>query len=139
MSLDRLFVLDTNIIVSTALLKEGKARKALDRAQTSGVVLMSDVILAELEEVLARPKFDKYVTAMERKLFLAVFVKTVQFVRVEETIEVCRDPKDDKYLELAVSGKANCILSGDADLLVLNPFRDIAIVTIQDFLELDWS
>jgi len=139
MSLERLFVLDTNIIVSASLVKEGKARKALDKAQSTGVVLMSVAVLAEVEEVLNRPKFDKYVTATERKLFLAGFVKTVQFVEIEETIKICRDPKDDKYLELAVDGKATCIVSGDADLLVLNPFRDITILTVQDFLELDLS
>lgn len=111
----------------------------MDKAQASGLVLMSEAVLAELEEVLNRPKFDKYLTATERKLFLAGFVKTVQFVGIEETIKICRDPKDDKYLELAVGGKATCIVSGDADLLVLNPFRDIAILTIQNFLELDLS
>jgi len=70
---------------------------------------------------------------------LAGFVKTVQFVETEELIKICRDPKDDKYVELAVSGKARCIVSGDADLLVLNPFREITILTVQDFLELDLS
>jgi uncharacterized protein len=136
MSLKRLFVFDTNIIVSAVLLKESKARQALDKAQANGVVLTSTSVLSELEEVLARPKFDKYVTAVERKLFLAGFVKTVKFVEMVENIEVCRDPKDDKYLELAVSGNATCIVSGDADLLVLNPFQDIPIVTVREFLEL---
>ena len=139
MSLERLFVLDTNIIISAALIKEGKARQALDKAQASGIVLISVPVLSELEEVLARPKFDNYVTAVERKLFLAGFVKTVKFVEVEEKIEACRDPKDDKYLELAVSGNATCIVSGDADLLVLNPFQDIPILTVQEFLELELS
>jgi uncharacterized protein len=136
-SSERLFVLDTNIIISAFLVKEGKARKALDKAQASGLVLMSVSVLAELEEVSTRPKFDKYVTVTERKLLLAGFVKTVKFVEIEETIRVCRDPKDDKYLELAVNGKATCLVSGDADLLVLNPFKDIPILTVQGFLELD--
>lgn len=47
----------------------------------------------------------------------------------------CRDPKDNKYLELAVSGKAECIITGDEDLLVLNPFRQIDILTVQNFLD----
>lgn len=58
MSLEQLFVLDTNVIVSASLIKEGKARKALDKAQATGVVLMSVSVLAELEEVSTRPKFD---------------------------------------------------------------------------------
>ncbi len=137
MSLERLFVLDTNIIVSAVLIKESRARQALDKAQGTGIVLILTPVLSELEEVLARPKFDKYVTRVERKLFLAGFVKTVKFVEVGEKIEACRDPKDDKYLELAVSGNATCIVSGDADLLILNPFRDIPIMMVQEFLELE--
>jgi putative PIN family toxin of toxin-antitoxin system len=137
MSSERLFVLDTNVIVSALLSKEGKARRALDKAQENGLVLMSVSVLAELEEVLARPKFDKYVTVIERRLFLSGFVKTVQFVEIQETVKICRDPKDDKYLELAVNGKATCLISGDADLLILNPFKGIPILTIQSFLELD--
>ncbi|MBW4465114.1 MAG: putative toxin-antitoxin system toxin component, PIN family [Pegethrix bostrychoides GSE-TBD4-15B] len=136
MSSERLFVLDTNVIVSALLAKEGKARRALDKAQQNGLLLMSLPVLAELEEVLTRPKFDKYLTVTERKLFLSGFVKTVQFVEIEETIKICRDPKDDKYLELAINGKATCLVSGDADLLVLNPFAGISILTVQVFLEL---
>ena len=49
-------------------------------------------------------------------------------------MEVCRDPKDDQILELAVSGNADCIVTGDDDLLTLNPFRGIAIITPADFL-----
>lgn len=137
MSLERLFVLDTNIIVSAVLVKEGRARQALDKAQAIGVVLLSIAVLSELEAVFARPKFNKYVSAAERKLFLASFVKTARFMQVEEKIAACRDPKDDKYLELAVSSHATCIVSGDADLLILNPFRDVPIVTIQEFLEFE--
>lgn len=100
---------------------------------------MSEAVLLELEEVFSRPKFEKYVTVTERKLFLAAFVQTVQFVEIKETIEACRDPKDNKYLELAVSGEATCLVSGDADLLVLNPFRGIDVLTAQEFLDLNLS
>lgn len=138
MSAKNLFVIDANIIVSAFLAKEGKARQALDKAQTNGVVLMSVEVLSELEEVLSRPKFDKYLTATERKSLLARLIKTVQFVDIAETVKICRDPKDDKYLELAVNGKATYIVSGDSDLLVLNPFKNIPILKIQDFLALDF-
>jgi len=46
----------------------------------------------------------------------------------------CRDPKDNKFLELAVAGEATHIVTGDSDLLVLNPFRDIAVLTPSEFL-----
>ncbi|WP_243147552.1 putative toxin-antitoxin system toxin component, PIN family [Scytonema sp. UIC 10036] len=68
---------------------------------------------------------------------MASFVKTVKFVEITENIDICRDPKDNKYLELALSGQATCIISGDNDLLVLHPFQEISILTIQEFLELE--
>jgi hypothetical protein len=139
MNVERLFVLDANIIISAVIIKNSKARQALDKADIFGIILMSMPVLLEIEEVLYRAKFDKYITVIERKLFLTSFAKTVKFVEVNENIETCRDPKDNKYLELAVSGQATCIVSGDNDLLVLHPFQGISILTIQEFLDLDIS
>lgn len=134
MSIERRFVLDANVIISAALIKAGKARQALDKAQEIGIILLSESVLSELETVLSRPKFDKYLTASERMRFLTSFVKTVQFIPVTERIMACRDPKDDQYLELAVGGLAEYIVTGDNDLLVLDPFREIRIVTVNEFL-----
>ena len=66
--------------------------------------------------------------------FLVALLKEAEMVEITETITDCRDAKDNKFLELAVSGKADCIVSGDADLLVLNPFREIPILTPREFL-----
>ncbi len=55
-------------------------------------------------------------------------------IHIKETIRACRDPKDDKYLELAVAAKADCVITGDHDLLVLNPFRGIPILLAADFV-----
>jgi predicted nucleic acid-binding protein len=60
-------------------------------------------------------------------------------VDVTERVAACRDPKDDKFLELAVSGRASCIVSGDKDLLALHPFRGIAILNPAAFLTVDWQ
>jgi putative PIN family toxin of toxin-antitoxin system len=130
------FVLDTNILISAVLSKTSKARQALDKAQNIGKVLMSSPVLLEIEEVLFRPKFDKYVTQIERRFFLSNFLKTVEFVEIRENIEVCRDPKDDKILDLALSGEAKYIITGDQDLLILNIFQGIKIITIEQFLNL---
>ena len=97
---------------------------------------MSSAVLSEVEEVLFRPKFDRYVTQFERRFFLSNFLKMVEFVAVGEVIQVCRDPKDDKILALALSGKAEYIVTGDRDLLVLNCFQGIKIITIEQFLTL---
>ncbi len=89
---------------------------------------MSTIFLvSELEKVLRRNKFDQYLSHEERKQFLTSFILHATPVETDEIITACRDPKDNKFLELAVCGKADCIITGDADLLVLNPFRTIPL------------
>ena len=135
MSEPRRFILDANVIISALLFKKSLPRQALDKARKQGIVLMSQSIWSEISEVVARPKFDKYLSSQERQLFLLVFEQAVRFVDIKETINACRDPKDDKYLELAVNGKAECIVTGDQDLLILHPFREIPIITVAEFLD----
>ncbi len=131
------FVLDTNIIVSALIFKNSQPRKALDKARYRGIVLMSDAIWQEIQEVLTRPKFERYITLTEINLFLIGLAKSVKFVDIQKSIVACRDPKDDKFLDLAVNGDAKLIISGDKDLLVLHPFEDIPILTVRQFLDLE--
>jgi len=79
------------------------------------------------------PKFDRYVSATRRLQFLANLIAVATLVQVTVNITACRDPKDDKFLELAANGNVECIITGDKDLLILHPFRDIAILTPQAF------
>ena len=88
----------------------------------------------ELDQVLRRPKFDKYLPEETRLEFLAKLVREAEVIETTETISDCRDPRDNKFLELAVSGQASHIISGDMDLLTLHPFRGIPILSPQDFL-----
>ncbi len=67
-------------------------------------------------------------------MFLAAFIRDAEVVDVTERVAECRDPKDDRFLELAVNGNATAIVSSDSDLLVLNPFRGVAILTPQEFI-----
>jgi putative PIN family toxin of toxin-antitoxin system len=94
--------------------------------------------MAELQQVLGRARFDKYMTEDDRLLFLEVLTRDVLPVEIIEAVVDCRDPKDNKFLEVAVNGHADCIVSGDGDLLVLNPFRGIVIVMPNDFLSRSW-
>ncbi|MFN2453132.1 MAG: putative toxin-antitoxin system toxin component, PIN family [Pyrinomonadaceae bacterium] len=128
------FVLDTNVVVSAALLAHSIPRHVFDKALDDGEILISVPVLLELTAVLSRKKFAKYLLEEERRRFLIALLKEAKLVEVTEHITACRDAKDNKILELAVSGKADCIISGDDDLLVLNPFRGIQILTPQDFL-----
>ncbi|MCA1625349.1 MAG: putative toxin-antitoxin system toxin component, PIN family [Acidobacteria bacterium] len=127
-------VFDNNVLVSAALLA-GVPRQAIDKLLDNGTVLVSVPVLLELAEVLNREKFDKYVTHYERMRFMVSFLKVAEMVEISETITVCRDPKDDKLLELAVDGNADFLVTGDKDLLVLNPFRGVEIITPREFLD----
>jgi putative PIN family toxin of toxin-antitoxin system len=128
-------VFDTNVLVSALLLSASKPRQALELALREGKVLISVASLAELYEVLNRKKFRRYVDEEDVRLFLTALTREAEWVDVGEHIVACRDPKDDKILEIAVSGHATHIVTGDSDLLALNPFRDIQILPPHLFLE----
>lgn len=131
------YVLDTNILVSALLFRQSRPRQAFDQARFSGIILLSQSTLSEIQNVLARPKFRKYITVAERDLFLIRLVKIAKLIEIQQTITVCRDSKDNKFLEVAVNGGAKAIITGDQDLLVLHPFNNIAILTVKQFLELE--
>lgn len=128
------YVFDTNVIVSSLLFKNSNPSKVFRYALKHGEVLFSLELLEELSDVLGREKFDRFVTREERDEFLETFVEQATLVEVMETVQECRDPKDDKILELALNGQAEYIVSGDKDLLVLDPFRGVKIVTAEEFL-----
>lgn len=133
---DLRFVLDTNVIISALLLPESVVRQAFDSALAAGTLLISDEILVELDRIIRKPKFNKYVLEDERIEFLSSLSQETKRVAIVERVTKSRDTKDDKFLDLAVSGQASCIVTGDKDLLVLHPFRGIPILTPRQFL--DW-
>ena len=128
------FVLDNNILVSALLVKHSSPFWVIKKVEEMGVILYSEATLLELNQVLNRKKFVKYFTVEEKQEFIVKLIESAELVAITESIDVCRDPKDNKFLELAVSGEADFIISGDLDLLVLNPFRNIEIITANDFL-----
>lgn len=129
------FVFDTNALVSAALIQRSVSRLAFNYTFAHGTLLLSTVTIVEFQEVLYRPRFNKYLTDAERQEFLVAVFRSMQIVQITEMISVCRDPKDDKFLEVAVNGQATHIITGDKDLLVLHPFRGIPILTPRAFLD----
>ena len=129
------FVVDTNVLVSRLLLPDSIPGQAFAKAQATGDMLVSDETLGELAEVLSRPKFDKYLSAKERRKFFSLLAPLCIKVEIVQPIRACRDPHDDKFLELAVNGYADFILSGDSDLLGLHPFQDIPVISPVQYLE----
>ena len=130
------FIFDTNVIVSALLFNDSVPGQAFIRALNHGMILVSGALMGELSRVLGRDRFDRYVTREERDEFLESLIRESNLIEITEAVQVCRDPKDDQVLELAVNGNATYILTGDADLLVLNPFRGVEIVTPAEFLKL---
>jgi len=131
----RRLVLDTNVRVSAALRNGSLPHRTLLKARLEARLLASDETLAEFREVLLRGKFDRYVEPNLREGFLQEYVRLCTLVPILSTIRACRDPKDEKFLELAVHGHADAIVTGDADLLDMNPFRGISIHTPREYME----
>ena len=129
-------VLDTSVLVSAALFKQSTPERALLRAiEPPHRLVTSDEVEREYLEVLFRPKFDRYATVARRQKMLGVVLNAAKRVEVVEQIRECADPNDDKYLALALAGKADAIVTGDQrHLLPLHPWRGVAIVTPATFL-----
>ena len=127
-------VFDNNVLISSVLLENSVPDKALTKAEADFTILCSEPIFNELVAKLFLPKFDKYVSIHTRKKVLKYFAQKALFIEPKDKITICRDPKDNMFLELAVAGKASCIITGDKDLLELHPFRGIKILSPSDFL-----
>lgn len=128
-------VLDTNVLISGALSTTSTPALALENAISNGQLLASTATLLELMEKLLSAKFDPYVSRDRRDALLLRLAPLIEIVEVVQTIRASRDPKDDKFLEVAVNGRADVVVSGDRDLLELNPFRGVAILTPAAYLD----
>ncbi|RYE34486.1 MAG: putative toxin-antitoxin system toxin component, PIN family [Sphingobacteriaceae bacterium] len=128
------FVFDTNLIISATLISSSLSNKALKAAERLGIIYYSDETFAELTSVLFRSKFDKYLTVKERLDLLDRIKIRYQKVKTVSQFTNCRDFKDNMFLNLIVDINADCLISGDKDLLVLHPFLNIPIITAPAFL-----
>ncbi|MCF2442689.1 putative toxin-antitoxin system toxin component, PIN family [Dyadobacter sp. CY345] len=129
------FVFDTNTLISAALSPFSKNAEAIIKAEGLGIIVYSEFTWQEFQHVLFRPKFDKYISVSTREIIAERFLNRFKKVTIDTVIRECRDPKDDIFLELAISCHAACIITGDSDLLSLHPFRNIPIFNASVFLE----
>jgi len=127
---------DTNILLRALMNENSEAGIALKKAREIGTLLVSAETAAEYFDVFSRPKFEKYVSLETRLAFIENIISNALAVEPKERINACRDPKDNMFLELAVTAGASCIITGDQDLLVLHPFNGIPIISAADFLTL---
>jgi putative PIN family toxin of toxin-antitoxin system len=127
-------ILDTNILVSAFVFKSESVNIVLKHAANKYTLLFSESTFKELKSALLKPKFVEFVEFPTISNFIINLFRIGECIEPTEKITVCRDPKDNKFLELAVAANADCIVNGDKDLLVLNPFRGIKIISAGDFI-----
>jgi putative PIN family toxin of toxin-antitoxin system len=127
------YVFDTNVLISALLFAQSRPGQAFFAALERGTILLSQSVLKEVSEVLSRKRFDRYLLQGERESFLTTLISEAELVEITEVIRICRDPKDDMFLELAASGGATYVISGDQDLLQLKHLRGVPIVTPINF------
>ncbi len=128
-------VADTNCLISRLLLPSSVPGRAIRRVIDHGILLVSEATMNELADVLSCSKFDRYISLEDRQTFLRLLGRIAKFVPSVYAVRECRDPKDDKFLEVGLSGKADLILTGDADVLTLNPWHGVAILSPASYLK----
>lgn len=127
-------VLDTNVLVSAVLFYDSAIAKAVRQAIGHHEVLASYDTMEELKRVLQKPKLHAYVDPNQLAAFFLSYARITQHTEILMPVALCRDPKDDKFLEVALNGDADYIITGDQDLLVMHPFQSTAIITPAEFL-----
>jgi len=128
-------VFDTNVLISAILAPNSLPANILTWGEKNGVILYSDATLIELLSVFQRPKFAKYIESEDINSLSLRVRRSWYCVPILKRIKLCRDPKDDKFLELALNGEASYLITGDTDLLVLNPFQNIPVINPRSFWE----
>ncbi len=128
-------VLDTNIFVSAVIREDSTSARAIGAVIDKHRLLVSEATKQELVQVLERPKIARFVS-IRFVAWLSKVFSIMELITITETVTDCRDKKDNKFLELAISGHADLIISIDNDLLVLHPFRGMPILTPNQFLAL---
>jgi hypothetical protein len=129
-------VLEASVVVSATLSAGRTAESAILLARVHDALCWSAAVLDEIGEVLQRPKIAERVVEGRRVEMMSLLTVNARRFRPRRTVRDCRDPKDDKYLELALEAGAWAIVSGDQDLLVLDPWRGVRILTPAEYVRL---
>lgn len=126
-------VIDTNIWISFLF---GKSFKELNAIINNPeiIIFTSAEQIFEINDVVNRPKFEKLISQQSKKNLIYYFNYKFKLVKLENTIQICRDPKDDYLLETAIKSNSDYIITGDNDLLFLQKFQDTQIINFNDFL-----
>jgi len=127
-------VFDVSTLVGAAIRRDSVPELALQHALSHDQVAVSEAMLAELIDVLARPRLTRFLDPDLRDDVLSRVHAFGIFFVPTETVTDCRDAKDNKYLDLALASAADGIVSSDGDLLVLHPWRGVRILRPAEYL-----
>lgn len=127
-------ILDTNLWISFLISKDfSKLDNLLFTKECT--LVFSQELLEEFISVADRPKFRRFFSSADMEAILETIDDYADFVRVESKISICRDPKDNFLLSLAVDGQADYLITGDSDLLDLHQVGSTTILTFTEFLK----
>ena len=126
-------VFDTSSLILACLNPDREPAQILRRALIEHAVFTSAAAFNELAAVLSRDKFDAWRPIEQRMVWVRLFRDAVIFVESETPVTECRDPKDNKFLELALSANADVLVASDIHLLEMHPFRGVRILKLDDF------
>jgi len=129
-----LIVFDASALISAAFKAGSVPERALLRAEEVDVLALSSAVDAEIADVLSRPKFARAMSPLRRQRFLEILRSVAVWFEPTVRVTDSRDDKDNKYLELALAAGAETIVTGDQDLLVLDPWRGVRILSPVDYL-----
>ncbi len=134
--LNNKFICDTNVLLSSILSKNTPPYKTVNYIENNGFFVFSPETFSELVEVINREKFDKYISRHTREIFLQKMFSNSLIYEIYQKVDLCRDSKDNKFLDVAISSYANCLITGDDDLLSLEYIGNTSIITPREFIEI---
>lgn len=129
-----MIVMDASTIISAALIPDSIPWQALMQVRAIDVLALSEPVASEITEVLTRPKFAQRLPPATRTAFQDMLFRNAAWFAPATTVQDCRDPKDNKYLELTLVSAARFLVTSDNDLRILPPWRGIPILSPSDFL-----
>lgn len=129
-------VLDASTLIGALLKERSVPEQALLLSRSHATICLSRPVEDEIRQVFARPKFRKYLAGERAARILDLLTSAAMFLSPVAAVEDCRDPNDNKYLELALAADADLIISSDADLLALDPWRGVRILRPAEYVAL---
>ncbi len=127
-------VIDTSTLLSACIYPDRAPAQAVRWLAQNTILFSSKSTFHEAQRVLLRPNFERWRKLAEREIFIAGYRASLSFIEPTENVTDCRDPTDNQFLSLALAAKAEFILASDPDLLVLNPYQGISILTVKEML-----